>query len=98
MTVNKFDDDGGGLAEVAKDCNNKHESSFQSFERVLLSTPDTVVKCDGEMMDAPESGSPNSEREAVYLFKDQDEQIFTEPAPVLAISPKQRSVEEQDAA
>ena len=68
VTVNKFDD---GSAEVAKD--NKHESSFQSFERVL-STPDTVVKCSGDVegdeIAASSAGTPNREREAGYLFKD----------------------------
>ena len=62
-----------GLPLAEKD---KHESSFQSFERVL-STPETVVKCDGdnregtEMVASSSAGSPpTSEREAVYLFKD----------------------------
>ena len=68
VTINKFD---SGPAEVVKE--NKHESSFQSFERVL-STPDTVVKCAGDVegteIGASSVGTPNSEREAVYLFKD----------------------------
>ena len=66
--VNKFDD---GSAEVAKE--NKLESSFQSFERVL-STPDTIVKCYGDIegakIAASSAGTPKSEREAVYLFQD----------------------------
>ena len=68
VTVNPFD---GGSAEVMKE--DKHKSSFQSFERVL-STPDTVVKCAGDVegaeLGASSAGTPNSEREAVYLFKD----------------------------
>ena len=88
--------------EVVKE---KHESSFQSFERVI-STPETVVKClddeDEQLLKLGidvGAGTPTSEKEVIYLFKDQDEQIFSEPTPMYASSPSQRSVEEeQDAA